>query len=360
MTTNRAFIKAYRHDAAQPAPTQPVLATTARTAAAASATIQLMAAASDVHSAAARQPSLATAAWSQSIDVMPPASTELVGTTLASDDDRAIAAITAGSSQQVTRHSERLSSERRRPLSAYLSRQHTAPAAPIESSNQSFRPGTTVASFRWPLICRSLAQECRRDLDSIAELLLSRAEQECDIIGVVGLFRGCGTTTTLLAMAARLAIRKKRILMIDGNFHRPQLAASLDVVPTAGWQEVLEGAAPLSDAVIRAADDSIDLLALGSNPESDALHLVAGRAIEACSSSIRRHYDLALVDLGVFFDPSSQPVMLELVRKMRIGAVLAVGLAEESDSRDLKTLAAQLDSCGCELLGRVENRVAKS
>jgi Mrp family chromosome partitioning ATPase len=336
-----------------------VLTASAPTAATASATIQLVAAASNFHSAAAGKPSLLTAPLSESIDVIPPAATQFLETTLTCDDDDAIAAVPAGSRPHATRHSEHRSAGRKRPLSAYIDRKRISPAA-LEPDDQRFRPGTTVASFRWPPICRSLAQQCRRDLDSVADLLLSRAEQGSAMIGVAGLFRGCGTTTTLLAMAARLAIRKKRVLMIDGNFSRPQLAALLDVVPTAGWQEVLAGAAPLADAVIRAADDGLDLLALGASPQGDATPFVAGQQIEACANSIRRQYDLALVDLGAFFDTSSRPVMLELIRNMRIGAVLAVALADESDERDLKTLAAQLDSSGCELLGRIENRVVKA
>jgi Mrp family chromosome partitioning ATPase len=230
----------------------------------------------------------------------------------------------------------------------------------IESHDESFRPGTTVASFRWPSICRSLAQQCRAELDGVGDMLLSEAEQGSSIIGIAGLFPGSGATTTLLALAARLALCKRRILLVDGNFQRPQLAASLDVVPTAGWQEVLGGGAQLSDAIIRAADDSIDVLALGANSPDDVLRLVAGPQVKASAGTIRRHYDLTLVDLGAFFDATSKPIMLELIRNMRIGAALVVALSEETDSRDLGTLAEQLGRSGCELLGRIENRVAKS
>jgi Mrp family chromosome partitioning ATPase len=360
MTTNKAFIKAYRHDAAQPAPTPPALASVPRTAAAASATIQLVAAASDFHAAASGQQSQLVRPLSESIDVLPPASAACVDTTLSFDDLSAIPAAAIVCAPSGVNRSERRILGRKRPLSAYLGRQRTEPTAAIDSHDQLFRPGTTVASFRWPPTCRVLAQQNRSELDSVADLLLRQAEQGSPIVGMAGLFPGCGATTTLLALAARLALRKRRILLVDGNFHRPQLAASLDVVPTAGWQEVLADAAPLPDAVIRAADDSIDLLALGANTHGDVLRLVAGPRIEVCASTIRRHYDLALVDLGAYFDSSTKPVMLELIRNMQIGATVAVGLPEETDSRDLDTVAEQLGRSGCNLLGRIENRVAKT
>lgn len=360
MTTNRAFIKAYRQDAAQTVPTPPVLAGVPRTSAAASATIQLVAAASDFHAAAPGQPLSPTAPLSESIDVLPPVSAAFVGTTLQLDDVCASPAISAASAECVAVRTEGRIAGRKRPLSDYIGRQSRLPAPAIESHDESFRPGTTVASFRWPTICRRLARQCSAELDGVGDLLLSQAEQGCSIIGIAGLFPKSGATTTSIALAVRLALRKLRILLVDGNFQRPQLAASLDVVPTAGWQEVLEGGAPLSDAIIRAADDCMDVLALGANSPDDVLQLIAGPQVEASAGMFRRHYDLTLVDLGAFFDETSRPILLELIRNMRIGAVLVVALPEETDSRDLDTLAEQLGSSGCELLGRIENRVAKS
>jgi Mrp family chromosome partitioning ATPase len=360
MTTNRAFIKAYRQDAAQSVPTPPALAGSPRTAAAASASIQLVASASDFQATDLGQLLSANAPLSESIDVLPPASAAFVGMTLQFDDVCASPAISTATADRVAVRTDERIAGRKRPLSDYIGRQPRQPAPAIEPLGESFRPGTTVASFRWPSICRLLAQECRAELDGVADLLLSEAERGSSIIGMAGLFPRSGATTTLIALAARLALRKRRILLVDGNFQRPQLAASLDVVPTASWQEVLVGGAPLSDAIVRAADDSIDVLALELDSPEDVLRLVAGPQVEAGAGMIRRHYDLTLVDLGAFFDATSKPIMLELIRNMRIGAALAVALPEETDSRDLDTLADELGRSGCQLLGRIENRVATS
>ncbi|HEX2475330.1 MAG TPA: cellulose synthase operon protein YhjQ/BcsQ [Lacipirellulaceae bacterium] len=357
MTTNRAFIKAYRHDAAQPAPTPPAL-TAARQVAGVSATIQLVAAATDFDSAASGQRLSSTAPFADSIDVLPPVATTFEGTTQMVGDFHASQAI-AGGTQQVANRIEAIAG-RKRPLSAYIGRQRADRTAAVDSRGPTVRPGTTVASFRWPATCRTLAQRSKTDLDAVADLLLASAEQGKSMIGLVGLFSGGGSTTTLLALAARLAVRKRRILLVDGNFHRPQLAASLDAVPTAGWQEVLAGAAPLADAVIRAGEDCLDLLALGATRADEPLRLIAGHEIEACANLIRRDYELALIDLGAFFDVATRPILLELVRKLGIDAALVVSQPEETDARDLAALAEQIGRSGCELLGRIENRVAKS
>jgi Mrp family chromosome partitioning ATPase len=355
MTTNRAFIKAYRHDAAQPAPTPP---TAARHAAGVSSTIQLLAAATDFGSAASGQRVSWTVPFSESIDVLPPVATTFVGTTQTVGDFDAGQAI-AERTQQVANGIETLAG-RKRPLSAYIGRQRAERRAAIDSRSSTFRPGTTVASFRWPATCRTLAQRSNTDLDCVADVLLANADQGKSMIGLVGLFPGCGSTATLLALAARLAIRKRRILLVDGNFERPQLATLLDAVPTAGWQEVLGGAAPLADAVIRADDDCLDLLALGANTSEHVLRLIASHEIESCANLIRLNYELALIDLGAFFDVAARPIMLELIRKLGIDAALVVCHPDETDLRDLDTLASQVGCSGCELLGRIENRVAKA
>jgi Mrp family chromosome partitioning ATPase len=366
MTTNRAFIKAYRHDAAEPTPAAPVMVDNSRPA---DATIQLVAAATDFRAGAAEPLSSDAVSLSESIDVLAPTAQSFVRTTHTFDDGRSFKTPSAPAGRlgkgetgvDLSRpHSAGSKiAGRKRPLSAYIGRQRNEQPTAIDSTkSHPFRAGTTVASFRWPAVSRTLAQNLRTELDRVADRLLTEGEQGRPIIGVAGLFPACGSTTTLLALGARLAVRKRKTLLIDGNFQTPQLASSLDAEPTAGWQEVLAGAAPLSDAVIRAADDNIDLLALDAKTTHDPLRLVAGGQIEECATTIRRHYELALIDLGAFFDPMTKPIMLELIRNMRVGSVIIVALAEEADSRDLNTVAEQFGGCGCKLLGRIENRVA--
>ena len=359
MTTNRAFIKAYRHDAAQATPSGPAITGAMRPAATAiGASIEYVAAATDCGAtplAASLRPAQALAG---SIDVLPPSVQAFVDTTLGAPvrpaEQRQPAARPV---QQAARRVDRPAAEKR-PLSAYIGRQRAVqPAVHRAEDAQALRPGTTVASFRWPALCRTLSLECRAELDRVADRLLAHAAEGRSVIGLVGLFAGQGCTTAMIALAARLAIRKHKVLLVDGDFRRPQLAPQFDVVPTAGWQEVLENAAPLSDALIRAADDGLDLLALSPNAAGDPLRLAAGRQIEVSAGLLRRTYDLVLVDLGAFFEHRS--VVLELVRSMTIDAVLAVDGPDRSDPRDLSTIAERLGKIGCQLLGTIENRVAQ-
>ena len=158
----------------------------------------------------------------------------------------------------------------------------------------------------------------------------------------------------------RAARRVRRVILADGNFCHPRVASWLDAVPTVGWEEVLKHSAQLPDAVIRATDDNLDILALGSNATRDPQSLAAGLQAAVSAGVLRHAYDMVLVDLGTFFDPASQPVVLELVRNMGIDTVVAVAGPEPADPRDMATITEYLEPLGCQLMGTIENRVAKS
>jgi Mrp family chromosome partitioning ATPase len=321
-TTNQAFIKAYRHDAAEAAPASPA----AREAS--------VAANVPVESAAA-----ATGERSALYGPRP--------TSTARVDDA-----------KLPPHVARAATGKQ-PLSSFIAR--PLKAAPDSSSPDAefLRPGTTIASFQWPPICRALAQQCDEQLDGLADLLLREVGSGRSLIGVVGMLPGCGTSTIALCLAARLAGRGRRLMLVDGNFCSPRLAAWLEAVPTTGWQDVLKHGGPLADAVIRATDDHFDLLALDARKTDKALQLVGGLQAVVTAGVLRHGYDVVLVDAGPFFDSASQPIVLELTRNMGIDAVLAVTGPEPANARDLGTLAGHLSRSGCELLGTIENRVAK-
>ena len=130
-------------------------------------------------------------------------------------------------------------------------------------------------------------------------------------------------------------------------------------MPTAGWEEVLKHSASLADAVIHATGDDLDVLALGTRPVKDPLPLASGLQAAVTAGVLRHAYDLVLLDMGTFFDPASQPSVLELTINMGIDAVVAVTGPEPADPRDVATVVEHLDRGTCELLGVIENRVAK-
>jgi Mrp family chromosome partitioning ATPase len=313
-TSDQAFIKAYRHDAAEAAPASPALA----------------------GPAAAENAPAATAS-------------AIAG------ERSALYGPRAAGTQPPQRA---ITTTEKRPLSSFLVRPlKTAGSEPAEA--EFLRPGTTIASFHWPPVCRALAHQAEEQLEGVAGLLATEADAGRTLIGVVGMFPGRGTSTIALCLAARLARRRRRLMLVDANFCSPRLAAWLEAAPTTGWQDVLKHGGPLADAVVRATDDGFDLLALDARKPDKALQLVGGLQAVVTAGVLRHAYDLVLLDLGAFIDSAAQPIVLELVRNMGLDAVLAVTGPEPADARDLDTLAGHLRRSGCELLGTIENRVAK-
>jgi Mrp family chromosome partitioning ATPase len=247
----------------------------------------------------------------------------------------------------------------KRPLSTFINRPQTpAPATENESANF-LQPGTTVASLQWPRVCRTLSLQSGPQLDRLVDLLRAQASAGHSLIGIMGLFPRVGTTTTALCLAARAARRVRRAIVVDANFCHPRIAAWVDAAPTVGWDEVLRSAGSLADAVVRATDDNLDLLAIGPKASRDPEPLAAGLQAAVTAGVLRHAYDLALLDVGTFFDPVSQPVVLELLRNMGIDTVVAVTGPDAADPRDLATIHEYLEPIGCQLLGTIENRITK-
>ncbi len=313
-TTNRAFIKAYRHDAAQQdAGVEPIIA-------------------------AENTPSARVA-------------------------NAAAMVAAARSAQRGPTRAGLQSAPERRPLSSFLT--HTSPieeAGPETSDDartEVLRPGTTVASFEWPAVCRVLLQQSGPQLDHVIRIMLARAKAGNSLLGVLGMFPRGGATTAALCLASRAAGQGQRVILADGNFRSPRLASLLEAAPTAGWEEVLKHSAPLADAVIHATEDRLDLLALGKRPVKDPQPLVGGLQAAVTAGVLRHAYDLVIVDLGTFFDPVSQPTVIELISNLGVDATVAIAGPEPADPRDLATITEHLGRSGCELLGVIENRVPK-
>lgn len=324
--TNRAFIKAYRTDEPQHAP------------------------ASHTIGAAARPQSVEPARRKDHA----PNSNSSPTTTIAAATDRSAL---YGPRPATPPRSSAATSGEKRPLSSFIASTGIARLSSEPAEGDFFRPGTTVASFHWPEVCRKLARQCSADLARVADVLVTHAAAGRSLIGLLALRPGLGATTITLSLAAKLAERRRRVIVVDGNFRAPCIAQLLEAEPTAGWQDVLKHGAPLPDAAIRAADDRLDLLALGEKIPNDALKLVSGLQAVVTAGVLRHAYDHVLIDAGAFISKATQPVAIELLRNMGIDGAIAVTGPRLNESAEIAALADQLARISCEFLGAVENRV---
>jgi Mrp family chromosome partitioning ATPase len=226
-----------------------------------------------------------------------------------------------------------------------------------------FRPETVISAFRWPQVCRSLWERFASQYEHIAELLVARTNREHDrgsIVGVGALHAGDGATTTLLCLAVALAAQQKSVILVDANFRAPRLAGLLGVQPTTSWQDVLEQGLPVAEAVIHAENDGVDLLPLDLRApaarEPNGARLATGLQTSITAGVLRYAYEIVLVDLGAILAPRSFNTVSHLVRNMRIESAIAVTDPKHAEADDLVVAGELLDETGCELIGMIENR----
>jgi len=243
----------------------------------------------------------------------------------------------------------------KQPLSTFIAER----AAPPHSAAAVFVPETTVSAFHWPRVCRALWDQYRDQYERVAEILLAQRASQRSLIGVAGVRPGDGCTTSLLCLAMGLAAREASVILVDANFAAPRLAHRLGVEPTTTWQDVLARGVPVAEAVIRAAEDHVDLLPLGGHTyHADGL---AGGLQPAVTAGVLRHaYQIALLDLGPIFDEEAIATTGQLIRNMRIDAAILVTDAHRTDAGELAAAGDMLRENGCELLGAIENRIANT
>jgi capsular exopolysaccharide synthesis family protein len=163
---------------------------------------------------------------------------------------------------------------------------------------------------------------------------------------------GEGKSTTALNTAITLSQTGQKILLIDGDLRRPQVANVLGLEPAVGLTTVLVGKLGL-DAAIQKHDTGIHVLTSGTVPPNPA-ELLQSQAMATLLATARESYDVIVIDA-----PPLLPVTdAALLASMTDGALLIV--RHSKTTRDqLRGAHDRLASVGAATLGVVLNMVPK-
>ncbi len=229
----------------------------------------------------------------------------------------------------------------RRPLSQFAV---GAPQTP------DFRAAFEVERFLRPPICCEFDGCCSEALDALAlrvEDLLGAGQ---NVLAVVGNAAGVGCTTLTVSLADRLVARRQRVVVVDADWERAELATALGIAPLHGWEEVLRGDLALQEAVVQAtAEPLAAVLAKQVDPAASA-HLLASLRASTSVEILRNHYDLVLLDYGAAASQAeeSDPVFWQL----GVHAVIGVASTIAMDQSAWETLLGNQD---IELAGIIHN-----
>lgn len=127
--------------------------------------------------------------------------------------------------------------------------------------------------------------------------LFHAAERELtQIIVVTSAIAGEGKTATTLNLALAIAQSpNRRVLVIDGDLRRPNIASYLGLKPFTGFAEVLQDKAELFDAVSQLSEHDLYLLPVKRETKTPT-ELLSSSRFQAILRELRQYFDFILID----------------------------------------------------------------
>lgn len=106
---------------------------------------------------------------------------------------------------------------------------------------------------------------------------------------------GEGKTTTASNLSITLAQAGERVLMIDGDLRRPQVAGMFGLEPVVGLTTVLIGSIDIEDALQETKIENLTVLTSGAIPPNPS-ELLQSRAMTDVVERARKEYDVIVID----------------------------------------------------------------
>jgi capsular exopolysaccharide synthesis family protein len=140
------------------------------------------------------------------------------------------------------------------------------------------------------------APECEQYRTLRTQLFLAAEKKPVQVVLITSALAGEGKTSTALNLALSIAQSKeKRVLVIDGDMRRPNVAAYLGIRPGAGLAGVLEGEnEPLDSTVCLDAQELYVLPVKAESP--NPTELLSSERLELMLEELREYFDFILVD----------------------------------------------------------------
>ena len=140
------------------------------------------------------------------------------------------------------------------------------------------------------------APECEQYRTLRTQLFHAADKRRTQVLVVTSATAGEGKTSSALNLALAIAQSKeKRVLVVDGDLRRPNVAAYLGLRPKNGLEDVLEGKCRALDAVFCLDGQELYLLPVAQESRNPTELLSSGR-LEATIEELRAWFDFILID----------------------------------------------------------------
>lgn len=173
------------------------------------------------------------------------------------------------------------------------------------------------------------------------------------ILAVTSPTMGEGKTTLSINLAMNLAKTGHRVLLIDGDLRKPDIARMLNL-PKHSWglQDVLLGLKPFEEAVRTLPLTGLDVMTTDYRNTSTVIEQLSQPETAECIKNISEHYDHVIID--------TTPILAApdaLLWARMAGAVVISSLAGHTSGPELKEILGRLAQLNIRILGNVLSNV---
>ena len=184
-------------------------------------------------------------------------------------------------------------------------------------------------------------------------VLLSTAEHPPQIVLITSAQPSEGKTATSLNLAAALAQKGSRVLLIDADMRRPRLSSALNIPNRQGLSDMLSGSSEFDPGLVLKVEALDSLFLLPSGPRApNPAELLCSRKLEQLLEWLRRGFDHIIVD-----SPPVLPVTDSTILSTLVDGVIMVVACESTSRAALNRACRVVEHSGGRILGTVFNKV---
>lgn len=221
------------------------------------------------------------------------------------------------------------------------------------ASPEPLRAALEVEQFDWPEASESLREAAADQFRAWAAQFTSG---RTTTLLVTSQQRSEGRTTVLLAAVRHLTLIAPgaKVVLVDADFDRPQLAQMLGVAVQIGWEDVFAGNQPLAEALVESTADQVTLLALRDAIPARKV-LANSTRLTATLRSLKQHFDFVCLDAGPLADAADMVQSAVFGAETGIDAALVVRDLRQSHCEENAVIGRRLAELGVGHWDLVEN-----
>ena len=184
-------------------------------------------------------------------------------------------------------------------------------------------------------------------------ILFANTTEGCNIIAFTSSASGEGKTITCINVAISLAQSGKKVLLIDSDMRKPQIASVLGLKSMPGLSELLSGVEDMSAGSgccrQQTEHEGLDVICAGALPPNPA-ELIACSRTDKLFEMFSKEYDYILIDT-----PPCMVVTDALLYKKHIMGYVAVVRANVSKMDATEKLLERFEQIGARVIGFILN-----